>query len=218
MAADLGVAGTFAGGTATGAVINRIGVNTGLASFNDGTGVFIRDNAADLRLRVNGTTYDISLGRKDEPITTSTKLSDLNNGAGVRINTNDADDFTVVTSTGVSVGVNLGAIVVDGVHAFFAASFIPGCTCLFAAALITCASAIHVMFFSSTSATQTLNPTSMIWFRPGRSRYAFCPNSSRCFLPAFFAPIVFTRKPCAVNVAWFDLNFWMLVAFFGEPL
>jgi flagellar hook-associated protein 2 len=115
VAADLGVAGTFAGGAVTGAVINRIGVNTGLASFNDGTGVFIRDNAADFRLRVDGTTYDISLGREDEPITNATKLSDLNNGAGVRINTTDADDFTIVTSTGVSVGVNLGSVVVDGV-------------------------------------------------------------------------------------------------------
>jgi len=115
IAADLGVAGTFAGGTSSGSAINRIGLNTSLASFNDGTGVLIRDNTADLRLRVDGTTYDISLGREDEPITDSTKLSDLNNGAGIRINTTEADDFTIVTSTGVNVGVNLGAIVVDGV-------------------------------------------------------------------------------------------------------
>ena len=114
IAADLGIAGTFASGTANGAQVNQIGVNTGLAGLNDGTGVFIRDGVADLRLRVDGTTYNISLGREDEPITGSTKLSDLNNGAGVRINTTDADDFTVVTSTGVSVGVNLGPVVVDG--------------------------------------------------------------------------------------------------------
>jgi len=114
IAADLGIAGTFVSGSTTGAQINQIGVNTGLATLNDGTGVFIRDGVADLRLRVDGTTYNISLGREDEPITASTKLSDLNNGAGVRINTTDADDFTVVTSTGVSVGVNLGPIVVDG--------------------------------------------------------------------------------------------------------
>jgi len=114
IAADLGIAGTYAANTVTGVQINQIGVNTGLASFNDATGVFIRDGVADFRLRVDGTTYDISLGRKDEPITASTKLSDLNNGAGVRINTTDADDFTVVTSTGLSVGVNLGSIVVSG--------------------------------------------------------------------------------------------------------
>ena len=114
IAADLGLAGTYAANSVTGAQINQIGVNTGLASFNDATGVFIRDGVADFRLRIDGTTYDISLGREDEPITAATKLSDLNNGAGVRINTTDADDLTIVTSTGVSVGVNLGPVVVDG--------------------------------------------------------------------------------------------------------
>ena len=114
IAAQLGIDGTFAGGVSTGDQINRIGTTTGLASFNDGSGVFIRDNVADLRLRVDGTTYDISLGREDEPITASTKLADLNNGTGIRFNTTDADDFTVITSTGVAVGVNLGPVVVDG--------------------------------------------------------------------------------------------------------
>jgi flagellar hook-associated protein 2 len=76
--------------------------------------VLVRDGVVDFRIKVDGTTYDISLGREDQPITSDTKLSDLNNGLGVRINTTDSDDFTVVTSTGVSVGVNLGAIVVDG--------------------------------------------------------------------------------------------------------
>lgn len=114
-AADLGIAGTFAGGTATGSQLHQIGATTGLVGLNDGNGVFIRDNVADFRLRVDGTTFDISLGREDQPITASTKLTDLNNGVGVRVNTTDADDFTVVTSTGVSVGVNLGPVVVDGV-------------------------------------------------------------------------------------------------------
>lgn len=113
-AAQFGIDGTFAGGVSTGDQINRIGTTTGLASFNDGSGVFIRDNVADFRLRVGATTFDISLGREDEPITASTKLSDLNNGSGVRINTTDADDFTVIASTGVAVGVNLGPVVVDG--------------------------------------------------------------------------------------------------------
>ena len=114
LGADLGVVGTFAGGTATGAQVNQLGTTTGLASLNDGNGVFIRDNVADFRISVDGTTYNISLGREDQPITAATKLTDLNNGAGVRINTTDADDFTIVTSTGVSVGINLGAVVVDG--------------------------------------------------------------------------------------------------------
>lgn len=98
----------------TGVQLNQIGVNTGLASLNDGAGVFIRDNVTDFRLVVDGTNYDISLGRKDEPITAATKLSDLNNGTGIHINSTDADDFTIVTSSGVSVGVNLGAVIVDG--------------------------------------------------------------------------------------------------------
>ena len=114
IATDLGIAGNFASGTKTGAQINQLGVGTSLASLNDGNGVLIRDGVADFRLSVDGTTYDISLGRKDEPITASTKLSDLNNGTGVRINTTEANDFTVVTSTGVSVGINLGAVVVNG--------------------------------------------------------------------------------------------------------
>ncbi len=114
IAAELGIDGTFAGGTVTGDQLNQIGLTSGLASFNDGAGVFVRDNVADFRILVDGTTYDISLGRVDEPITADTKLADLNNGAGIKINTTDADDFTVVTSTGVSIGINLGAVVVDG--------------------------------------------------------------------------------------------------------
>ena len=114
IATDFGIDGTYAGGSVTGVQLNQIGVNTGLASLNDGAGVFIRDNVADFRLVVDGTNYDISLGRKDEPITAATKLSDLNNGTGIHINSTDADDFTIVTSSGVSVGVNLGAVIVDG--------------------------------------------------------------------------------------------------------
>ena len=114
IATDFGIDGTYAGGSVTGVQLNQIGVNTGLASLNDGAGVLIRDNVADFRLVVDGTNYDISLGRKDEPITAATKLSDLNNGTGIRINSTDADDFTIVTSSGVSVGVNLGAVIVDG--------------------------------------------------------------------------------------------------------
>ena len=114
-AEDLGIEGSFGSQVATGAVMNQLATTSSLQSFNDGNGVFIRDGIIDFKIKVDATTYDISLGREDQAITTSTKLSDLNNGIGVRINTTDADDFSVVSSTGVSVGINLGAVVVDGV-------------------------------------------------------------------------------------------------------
>ena len=114
IATRFGIVGTHTGGTATGSALNQLGMNSSLSSLNDGAGVLIRDGAVDFRVEADGTVFDIDLGRKNLPITTDTKLSDLNNGVGVRINTTDADDFTVVTSTGVSVGVNLGAVVVDG--------------------------------------------------------------------------------------------------------
>ena len=115
MASTLGINGSFFASSITGAQINSLGVGSALNAFNDGAGVLVRDGVVDMRIRVDATTYDISLGRVDQPITNDTKLSDLNNGVGVRINTTDADDFTVVSSTGVSVGLNLGAILVDGV-------------------------------------------------------------------------------------------------------
>ncbi len=113
-AEQLGIRGTHTSQKVTGAQLNQLGLSTALASLNDGTGVFVRDNVVDFRIKVDGTTYDISLGREDQPIANSTKLSDLNNGLGIKINTTDADDFKVVTSTGVTVGINLGAVVVDG--------------------------------------------------------------------------------------------------------
>ena len=114
IAQDLGIAVNSFTSVVTGGQVSRLGNGTALATMNDGSGVLVRDGVTDFRLKVDGTTYDISLGREDQPITADTKLSDLNNGLGVRINTTDSDDFTVVTSTGVSVGVNLGAVVVDG--------------------------------------------------------------------------------------------------------
>lgn len=114
IATRLGIAGTFASGTVTGASLNGLGMQSSLAELNDGNGVLIRDSTVDFKISHGATTYDISLGRKNQPISSSTKLTDLNSGVGVRINTTDADDFTVVTSTGVSVGVNLGAVVVNG--------------------------------------------------------------------------------------------------------
>ncbi len=114
LAQDLGIEANIYANTVTSSQLNGLGRNSSLASLNDGAGVLTRDGVADFRLDVAGTVYSISLGREDAPITSSTLLSDLRDGAGIRINTTDADDFTVITSTGVSVGVNLGDVLVDG--------------------------------------------------------------------------------------------------------
>ncbi|MFM7051468.1 MAG: flagellar filament capping protein FliD [Planctomycetota bacterium] len=113
-AQDLGIRFNGFSSTVTGAAVNSLGSASGLAGRNDGAGVLVRDGVIDFRITVDATTYDISLGREDQPIVAATKLSDLNNGAGVKLNTTDADDFTIVTTTGTSVGINLGAVVVDG--------------------------------------------------------------------------------------------------------
>jgi flagellar hook-associated protein 2 len=110
----LGIVGSFASGTVTGGALNTLGMNSSLSELNDGNGVLIRDGNTDFKIVDGTTTYDISLGRKNQPISTTSKLTDLNNGIGVRINTTDADDLTIVTSTGVSVGINLGAVLVNG--------------------------------------------------------------------------------------------------------
>ncbi|MCP4836458.1 MAG: flagellar filament capping protein FliD [Phycisphaera sp.] len=114
-AGDLGILGSNSGTTLVGGDINRIGESSLLSSWNDGNGVFIRDNGVtDLRLQVGATTYDIDLGRQDTPITLDTVLEDLNNGQGVEINEDsEAPDFTVVTSTGVEIDVDLGDLLDD---------------------------------------------------------------------------------------------------------
>ncbi len=110
-ATDLGIVGSTAGSSIAGTSINKIGLNSSLSALNDGLGVFIRDNATDFKIQIDGTTtYNIDLGRKDAPITADTKLSDLNNGLGVAINSTTDDDFIVKTTSGVSVGVKLGDI------------------------------------------------------------------------------------------------------------
>lgn len=106
----LGLVGSVAGSVITGASLSGLSMVSSLNELNDGAGVLIRDGSVDFKISNGATTYDISLGRQNLPITSSTLLSDLNNGVGVRINNTDADDFTVVTSTGVNVGINLGAI------------------------------------------------------------------------------------------------------------
>jgi flagellar hook-associated protein 2 len=110
----LGIARSVASSVISGAGLGTLSMESTLADLNDGNGVLVRDATTDFRITNGATTYDIDLGRTNLPITATSKLSDLNNGVGVRINNTDADDFTIVTSSGVSVGINLGAVVVDG--------------------------------------------------------------------------------------------------------
>lgn len=108
-ATDLGIEGTEAGGLIAGDPLNSLGVNSLLTQFNDGNGVLIRDNIADFVLDVDGTTYDIDLGRVDSLIDSSTALEDLNDGDGIAINDDpEAPDFTIVTSTGQEIDIDLG--------------------------------------------------------------------------------------------------------------
>lgn len=114
-ASDLGLSGSTTASTLTGAGINTLGTKSLLSNLNDGNGVFIRDNGVtDFRIEVGGTTYDIDLGRQDTPITLDTELADLNNGEGIAINDDaEAPDLTIITSTGVEIDVNLGAVLDD---------------------------------------------------------------------------------------------------------
>ena len=116
-AEDLGIAGTAAGGTLTGSIVNRLGTGSLLSSLNDGNGVFIRDNVTDFSLQLggpSGITYNIDLGRVDAAIDGDTLLEDLNDGDGIRINeSNDEADFTIRTSTGQEIDIDLGPILDD---------------------------------------------------------------------------------------------------------
>jgi flagellar hook-associated protein 2 len=116
-ATDLGIAGSTAGSSITSSQINVLGAKTTLASLNDGLGVFIRDGLTDFKIFVDDgvtpTTYNVSLGRENLPITGATELASLNNGSGVKINTTDAADFVVKTTNGTSVEINLGKVVDD---------------------------------------------------------------------------------------------------------
>lgn len=114
VATDLGIAGTAVGGQILGAQVNRLGGATNLATLNNGTGILIRNNVVDFRIDVGGSVYDIDLGRVDAPITASTLLADLNDGAGITINSTSDDDFSIVTSDGRTIGINLGQVIVDG--------------------------------------------------------------------------------------------------------
>ena len=110
-ASDLGIAGSSSTDTLVGADVNVLGMNTTLSSLNDGRGVLIRDSVTDFILTVDGDDFNIDLGRVDSPITGETLLSKLNNGDGVSINDDpEQGDFTVVSSTGVSVTIDLGRV------------------------------------------------------------------------------------------------------------
>ena len=113
-ASDLGLAGTSATNTLAGSDINRLGMNSTLSSLNDGRGVLVRDGVNDFTLTVGPNDFDVDLGRVDSPITGDTLLEKLNNGDGVAINDDpEQGDFTIVSSTGVSVTIDLGRVLDD---------------------------------------------------------------------------------------------------------
>ncbi|MAC20642.1 MAG: hypothetical protein CMJ23_13405 [Phycisphaerae bacterium] len=111
-ATDLGIEETVAGGLIYGTEINQLSSGSLLSSMNDGNGIFMRDaGLTDFELSVNGVDYKIDLGRQDSPITLDSMLEDLNDGDGIEINDDpDRSDFTIVTSTGEEIDIDLGVI------------------------------------------------------------------------------------------------------------
>lgn len=115
-ATTLGIAGTAAGNTLTGTVINTVGSNTSLASLNDGTGVLVKNNVPSLAITArDGTALSVDLGRVNQPISSSTLLADLNNGLGVKISTDETNkDIKFVDRTGTAYEVNLTGVTTVG--------------------------------------------------------------------------------------------------------
>ncbi|MEE2894439.1 MAG: flagellar filament capping protein FliD [Planctomycetota bacterium] len=110
-ATDLGILGIGTGSVLLGDEINTLASTSLLSSLNDGNGVFIRDNLTDFVLETAGGSWNIDLGRVDSPITTDSLLDDLNGGDGITINDDSSrPDFTVISSTGVEVDIDLGVI------------------------------------------------------------------------------------------------------------
>lgn len=110
-ASDLGIEGSSSSDTLVGSDVNVLGMNTTLSSFNDDRGVLIRDGVTDFTLTLGPNDFDIDLGRVDSPITGETLLAKLNNGDGVAINDDpEQGDITIVSSTGVSVTIDLGRV------------------------------------------------------------------------------------------------------------
>ncbi len=109
-AEDLGIDGSDAGGTIGGSDIRTLGESTPLRSLNDGNGVIVRNNVADLVITArDGTRFDIDLGRIDKLIEDDTKLSDLNNGDGITI-VNGEPDFQIITTDGDIIDIDLGQL------------------------------------------------------------------------------------------------------------
>ena len=110
-ASDLGIAGTSAGVSLVGSEINQLGMNTSLSTLNGGLGVFIRDGVTDFVLSYGETDFDIDLGQVNAPITGESLLEKLNDGDGIAINDDpEQPDFTITSSTGISVDIDLGRI------------------------------------------------------------------------------------------------------------
>ncbi len=112
-ATDLGIstgAAGIASSTLNGADdILRIGGGTSLSRLNDGTGVLIRENVADLRITArDGAQFEIDFGRIDQDIDADTLLSELNNGTGVEIDADpDTADISITAKDGTVYEVNL---------------------------------------------------------------------------------------------------------------
>jgi flagellar hook-associated protein 2 len=115
-ASDLGIAGSSLTGVITGTEINTIGGDFALARLNDGNGVLIRDNVADIRITArDGSIFEIDFGRQNVPITASTNLSDLNNGDGVALNDSEEDpDIKFIARDGTEFEVDLTGVTTIG--------------------------------------------------------------------------------------------------------
>ena len=110
-AEDLGIYGTTSNDQLIGTAIHTLGYGNFISELNDGNGVFIRDNVTDFSIQVGSEIFDIDLGRVDAPITASTLLSELNDGDGIAINgTNGQADFSIRTSSGVEIQIELGEL------------------------------------------------------------------------------------------------------------
>jgi flagellar hook-associated protein 2 len=115
-ATDLGIAGTIAGATLTGSIVNTIGGDTALSLLNDGNGVLVRNNVSDIAITArDGTALDVVLGRIDAPLTTATLLEDLNNGDGVTISDDEENpDIKFVARDGTEYEVSLNGVTTIG--------------------------------------------------------------------------------------------------------
>jgi len=118
-AADLGIAGSSSGATLTGSRIRTISGQTALSTLNDGTGVMIRDGAADMVITDrSGKVVNVDLGETkvtagDPPVTTvtqarATTLQDVVNlintkataaGAGITASIDTTNNRLVLTDT-----------------------------------------------------------------------------------------------------------------------